>query len=293
MKCVLCVVWAVTSSWVFIGAALAQDEPIQYDRPRQLATLGNPDIEESSGLAWSWNNEGVLWTHNDSGDQPRIFAFNMQGTHVAEYRLDAELVDWEDMAVFKTDRDEVMIIADIGDNDLRRKSYTLYTFKEPTIRKQKIGRIDTLRTSKYEFTYEDGPHNCEAIGVDATNQRFILVEKREGAMCNVYEMPLPNRRDKEPLVAKKIATIAIPTVTGMDISVDGLRAIVLTYGDAYEYKRGKEQTWAQAFAARARIIPMPYRRKGESICYGGDGKTLYLTSEGKPTPLWQVPVREE
>jgi hypothetical protein len=35
---------------------------------------------------------------------------------------------------------------------------------------------------------------------------------------------------------------------------------------------------------------MPRRRQGESICYGPDGKTLYLTSEQLPTPLWEVPV---
>ena len=39
-----------------------------------------------------------------------------------------------------------------------------------------------------------------------------------------------------------------------------------------------------------REIGMPLRIQGESICYGPDGKTLYLTSEKLPTPLWEVPV---
>ena len=34
------------------------------------------------------------------------------------------------------------------------------------------------------------------------------------------------------------------------------------------------------------------RNQGESICYGRDGKTLYLTSEFAPTPLLEVPVAE-
>jgi hypothetical protein len=75
----------------------------------------------------------------------------------------------------------------------------------------------------------------------------------------------------------------------MDISPDGRRAVILTYGNAYEYCRGEDEAWENAFARAPRIIPMPTRRQGESICYGVDGETLYLTSEKRPTPLWKVP----
>ena len=43
---------------------------------------------------------------------------------------------------------------------------------------------------------------------------------------------------------------------------------------------------------------MPRRVQGESICYGIDGRTLYLTSECKgkssadPSPLLEVPVAD-
>jgi hypothetical protein len=37
---------------------------------------------------------------------------------------------------------------------------------------------------------------------------------------------------------------------------------------------------------------MPQRRQGETVCYGPDGKTLYLTSEFAPTPLFEVPVAQ-
>ncbi len=35
---------------------------------------------------------------------------------------------------------------------------------------------------------------------------------------------------------------------------------------------------------------MPKRDKGEGVCYGADGMTLYLTSEGPGPPLWEVPT---
>src|SRR5215475_15565924 len=44
-----------------------------YRPPVRLANLENQSIKESSGIAASRRNAGVLWTHNDSGDGPFIF----------------------------------------------------------------------------------------------------------------------------------------------------------------------------------------------------------------------------
>ena len=41
---------------------------------------------------------------------------------------------------------------------------------------------------------------------------------------------------------------------------------------------------------KPREIIVPERVQGESMCFGPDGKTLYLTSENLPTPLFVVPV---
>jgi hypothetical protein len=281
----------------FLASALAADDaPILYDRPRQLGRMTNPDITESSGLAWSWENENILWTHNDSGGKPRIFAFNLDGTHKGEYMIDAKQNDWEDMCVFRTERDSYMLIADVGDNEAKRKSSTLYLLREPTL-KGKFGKVETLSPDMtIEFTYDAGPHNCEAVAVDASNPKapkVVLVSKSEGGTCKVFELPLPGRRDKGPFVAKQVATLTVPAITGMAISPDARRAILVTRGDAYEYTRGEKQTWADAFAGKPRVLEMPLRKQGETICYGADGITLYLTSEGSPAPLWMVAPRKE
>jgi hypothetical protein len=68
--------------------------------------------------------------------------------------------------------------------------------------------------------------------------------------------------------------------------------MVLTYADAYEYRRRADEEWSEAFSHEPRVIALPVRTKGEAVCYGPDGKTLYLTSEGLPAPLWEVPVVE-
>jgi hypothetical protein len=68
--------------------------------------------------------------------------------------------------------------------------------------------------------------------------------------------------------------------------------IVLTYGNAFEYARQSDESWPAAFARKGREIRMPRRQQGEAVCYGPDGRTLYLTSEGSPCPFWEVPVVE-
>jgi len=85
-----------------------------------------------------------------------------------------------------------------------------------------------------------------------------------------------------------MATLTIPTTTAMDISPDGLRALVLTYGAAYEYTRQPGEDWSRGFERQPRIINMPARAQGETACYGSDGMTIYLTSEKIPTPLLEV-----
>jgi len=78
----------------------------------------------------------------------------------------------------------------------------------------------------------------------------------------------------------------------MDISPDGRRAILGTYGHAFEFCRGKDETWAEAFSRPPRELTVPRRRQGETICFGPDGRTIYLTSEKRPTPLWEVKETE-
>ena len=69
--------------------------------------------------------------------------------------------------------------------------------------------------------------------------------------------------------------------------------MVLTYGHAFEYQRAPNEDWQQALATPARRIVMPERRQGESICYGSDARTLYVTSEKLPTPLFEIRTGNE
>lgn len=271
------------------GKTAAVPVPIIYEPGREVARLANPGIIESSGLAASRIQEGIFWTHNDSGGKPVLFAFNREGEDLGAYELKgATAVDWEDMASFSVGQKRYLLVADVGDNIEQRKSYTLYFVEEPAVRARPGKPLSLSVVMRVDFTYEDGPHNCESVAVDPVRMEILLVSKVGSGGCKMYVLPLPRQKLVRNAVAKAVGALQIPTTTAMDISPDGLRAVVLTYGDAYEYARRAGEDWKAAVSRAPRTIAMPRRTQGEAICYGLNGRTLYLTSEMAPSPLLEV-----
>jgi len=277
-----------------VGAAMAAEEPapINYGPPRLVATLADKRISESSGVACSRRTKDAFWTHNDSGDAPRLYAFDKKGKPLGTFQLAAvRAKDWEDMASF-TFRDKAwLLLGDVGDNARRRKTCTLYLVAEPKLparRPTAITRLEPART--IVFRYEDGPHDCESVAVDPAGPTVYLVSKSAATSCKAYALDLPGTRPTKTLTAKAVSSVGITYATATDLSPDGTRCAVLTYAHAYEFTRRTGEKWSAAFQREPRRIGMPLRRQGESICYGPDGQALYLTSEKTPTPLWEVPA---
>src|SRR5689334_12926657 len=56
------------------------------------------DVPEASGLTISRRHDGLLWTHNDSGNEPVLFAIDTSGRARGRVRVSARLRDWEDIS---------------------------------------------------------------------------------------------------------------------------------------------------------------------------------------------------
>ena len=262
---------------------LFAESVIEYSAPKKVGKL-DKSIDESSGIAASRRRADVLWTHNDSGDSPRLFAIDLKGKSLGECRLEKiKQVDWEDMASFQLDGQAYLAIGDFGDNAQQRKNVQLHLVREPepSDKKAKVDRT-------IPFTYENGPIDCECLAIDPTRNLVVLVAKGWTPMCEVFTFKLPDKDDDTQPVARRVATLKLAGATGLDISPDGKRAVVVTYGNAYEYVRGENETWGVAFAREGREIKMPKRKQGEAICYGSDGETLFVTSEHAPSPLFRI-----
>jgi len=268
--------------------------PLQYGPARELALIADPRIDESSGLAASIRYRDAFWTHNDSGDSARIFLIDQGGRTRGVVHLEGvAALDWEDIASYRSGGEGWILVADVGDNSRRRETSILYLLREPEIpvpgKGEEAPILEVEPDFEIRFRYEDGPRDCEAVAVDATESAIYLLSK-ELVTCRMYSLPIPAAGSAGPHVARFVAEVRLPFPTAMDISPDGRRAVVLTYGDAYLFSRAEGEPWARAFSRAPRAVKAPARPQGEAICYGPDGWTLYLTSENAHQPLWEIPV---
>src|SRR5262245_47557574 len=115
------------------GAAQTGHGPI-----KPVATIAIGALREASGVVASRRHPGVFWSHNDSDDLPRLFAFRRDGAPVvaagvdpARYRgvsIDgARNIDWEDIT---SDPDGRLYIGDIGNNYSTRRNLAIYVVDE-------------------------------------------------------------------------------------------------------------------------------------------------------------------
>ena len=173
------------------------------------------EIVEASGIAVVPGTDGPVWTHNDSGDRARVFSV-VDGDEVTAHDVPgATAVDWEDMAAGPDGR---LYVGDIGDNDAKRASITLYRFPPPDPATDGPA-TDVVTTT---LTYEDGPHNAEAIMVDPVDELLVIVTKGEGP-AGVYTAPLDSGDAAVLERAGEVDTGGIGPlglVTGGDISPD-------------------------------------------------------------------------
>lgn len=240
-------------------------ESVSLDR-----TIRDDAVVESSGLARSTYNRRLLWTHNDKGDVARLFGVSGRGATRAVVTLsDARAVDWEDMA---SGPEHTLWVADIGDRDKTRSFVSIYRLAEP----QALEDM-SLTSTRFDFTYPDGPHDAEALMVDPRGgQLFIVTKSHDGGA--VYEAPRELRTDA-PNPLTRVAS-APANVTGASFALDGDWFVLGNYKFAYVYS---------GFGDAPRRIEKPTLQQSESIEVNRESDAFFVGSEGADSPVYRVP----
>lgn len=281
-------------------SATADKFSTEYEKPRVVGEIKTKEIRESSGLAASRCNPGVFWTHNDSGDYPYLYALNAAGEKLGTWRVaGAKHEDWEDIAARRTETGECFLyIGDIGNNKLRRNSFTIYRVREPSVTaadretNQKRPRISQTAAKIY-FDYPGDRQDAETLMIHPQTGDIYILTKRMSSSSEVYKLSADYRLDRVNRL-KKIAALIVPAVpngmlTGGDIAPDGRRIILCDYFNAYELKlpekaAGFEEIWRQP----PLIVELGKRKQGEAVCYAADGRAILATSEKKDSPVIEV-----
>jgi hypothetical protein len=283
-----------------LEAQTAGAMPVARATPVQLATLEDRAVRESSGLVASRRNPGLLWTHNDSGDGPFVYALDRAGRSRGTWRVaGAQALDWEDMAAGPgpAQGQSYLYAGDIGDNDRKREFIVVYRFPEPEVGAGGAGgggggARETQPAEAIRLKYPDGAHNAEALLVHPrSGDLYVVTKTAEGA--GVYKLAAPFGTGEVQTLAR-VALLRGPDffgtlVTGGDISPDGRRVALCDYAQGYELTlpegaKSFDEIWAQKPTA----VPLGLRIQGEAVCYRLDGAALLATSERTPTPLIEV-----
>lgn len=252
----------------------------------QTYQLPAGDLKEVSGCAVSRRSPDRVWLHNDSGDSARVFWLDLKtrARGAVEVR-GAQAVDWEDMAAGPGD---TLVVADIGDNGRRRANVVLYRFPEPA------PGVTAVDATAETLTYEDGPHDAEALAVDPADGTAYVITKEASGVAGVYRAGEGSLR--------RIGTVTISgevlffpnQVTAADAMADGSAVVLRTYQSGYVLRPSKKPaTLAGAFAATPVPLGMPLMAQAEALCLTPDGTRAVTASEaagGTTFPLAVVPL---
>lgn len=268
--------------------------------PGIAGRLQNPVIDEVSGMARSGRHQDVFWVVNDDGPSV-LHAINASGRDLGQVTVKkASNRDWEDLAAFTHDGAPYLLVADIGDNDSQRKDVRLYIVEEP-----EAGADDVAVAWRVEFTYPEGPRDAEAVAVDAAAREILVLTKRD-VPARLYALPLRPDTDERIKARLLVDVDSLPQPsrqdierapatdnwhwqpTGMDLSPDGRRLVVLTYGGVYLYERPAGSGWTDALRQAPRVISATGNRQAESVAFDSSGSAIYITLEQRHAPLYRL-----
>lgn len=259
-------------------------EDIATHRVTWMGDIENHDLTESSGLAASNLNDDVLWSINDSGSGPEIFALTTEGGHLGTWSIEMDdPIDWEAMDSFILDGIAYLLVADVGDNLRWRSELSMVIVREPELTtKQQVLPVEWAIT----YRYPDGYRDCEAVAVDEVAGEVLLLTKRHrpGELFSVplrsndivtavkraelTDLPLPTEHDEEYF--PDIASFRYMP-SGMDLAGD--RLLITTYKDAFLYRLDALQQPPQK-------IPLPSIGQREAIAFArGRDNVAYVTRE--------------
>jgi len=252
-----------------------------FDSASSIGPLGDPSLNEVSGIAASYGMPGALWVEEDSGNPSVISLLGSDGKYLGSMSLNKITDrDWEDMssAPGPTDGLHYIYLADIGDNDKKYPTKYIYRFPEPPVSlgttpfQNSISTFDII-----SFSFPDGVKNAEAVMVDPSTKDIYVISK-ESDKAGVYIASYPQPIGKN-FVLTKVGTLPFIKVTAADISPDGTEIVIKNYTQIYYWKRSLNQSISSVIRKAPLLLPYVPEPQGESFCFAADASGFYTTSE--------------
>lgn len=249
----------------------------------QIGTVESAELTEISGLAASRTHAGVLWAHNDSGDDPAIHALGEDGRALGRTVLpDLTARDWEDIALGPGPRAgrDYLYLADIGDNRGDRPTVQIHRLPEPSPGTEAVAGGETLT-----LTYPTGPTEAETLLVDPESGDLVILGKALSGVTPVFFVPgtVEWSAPQEAIYRGDIELGTFAVATGGDAGGD--RIIVRTYDEIFTWNRSPGDDIGETLFESGCRAGTIRESQGEALAIGTDGR-IFTTSEGAFPPIY-------
>ena len=245
------------------------------------------EIRETSGLARSRRDPGVFWTHNDSGNDPDLFALDSRGGIVARMRVPGITPgDWEDIEAGPCESGTCLYLGDTGDNFRTRNFVTIYRIPEPTPGGPPAEPAVALRAR-----FPDGAEDAESLFVLPSGEIYLVTKGRHGPVA-LFRYPAPQRPEQTVTLERIRQLGPRPSqerdrVTAATATPDGRWVGIRTYRSLHLYRASDLVGPGVAEPITVDLRPLG-ELQGEGLAIADDG-TVWLSSEAEQRqdrPSW-------
>lgn len=282
------------------------------------ATIVHPLVAENSGMVASSRYPGVIWVHNDSGDEARFWGMRSNGSVIVPDFLaerfsanredgkepfpgirvgNAVNFDWEDIARIG-DR---LFLCDLGNNGNARRDLGLYEVLEPN-----PAAIDKTRpTAYYPVVFPDQTEfpglsrwhfDCEAVFGHAGKLWFVTKHRAPGQLAvpetgaNLYRLDNPRPDQVNTLRKVDSAKDLGGWVTAADMSPGGKTLAVLCQAPvASIWLFSNPKSGDRWLSGESKRLILRNAKQAEAITWLDD-RTLLLGNEQRE--LFRIGVSE-
>ena len=277
---------------LLLAPAMAQEEGTAEFSPLFLPKLKAElpeEVNETSGLFF---HNGRLWTHNDSGGKPILYALDTTTFEVVQKVTlsNAKNKDWEDVC---TDG-KTVFVGDFGNNNGNRKNLRIFTFPLSAIPDEGDASVtvDSIRFSfgdqtNFEKRRYEHDFDCEAM-FTSEDYLYLLSKGWETGTTRLYRLPktagnhvaeVVNGFDSQGLI------------TGADYDRENRILVVVGYVKSiwkpFMYIIFDFDEAGVKLSNRRFEMPQWVGAQTEGICFFDDGR-CYVSAETSPSMTSRV-----
>ena len=273
----------------------------QEDGKASFSPLFNPEfkaelpkeVNETSGLFF---HNGRLWTHNDSGGKPIMFALDTTTFEVVQRITLANVKnkDWEDVC---TDG-ETVFVGDFGNNKCHRKDLKIFTFPLSAIPEEgdatvKVDSLNFNFADQTNFEKRKHEHDFDCEAMFATEDYLYLFSKGwASGTTRMYRLPKTSGQHVAEVVN---GFDSQGLITGADYDRENHILVVVGYVKSiwkpFMYIIFDFDEAGVKLANRRFEMPQWVGAQTEGICFFDDGR-CYVTSETSPSITARVFVMD-